>query len=86
MGEPIGAASVPGISVVRERAILLEVRKTELLSHVDPHTPSFNPYVQSRLINGEWLSSAEFVLQFRKGQRQKTRSQVNRSHSKSHDV
>lgn len=72
---PAGVAAVEGLSVGQERTILQQARKDAAGTHVWRDT-AFLPFVSYKRVNGKWVSLAELVLAFRKGQRRKTRTQA----------
>ena len=71
---PAGVAAVAGLTVGEERLLLQRQRKVEAGSHVVPGR-YYSVFTQYEQVNGTYMSAAELILQFKKGQRHKTRHQ-----------
>lgn len=69
---PAGVAAVQSLTVKQERQVLQQERQVEKETH-RAGTRTYNPYLNAVFFDGRWRSVAEFVLAFRRGQRDKTR-------------
>lgn len=69
-----GTASVAGITVVQERAVLQQQRRKQAASHASVDEPIFNPWADTTQLPGPLnMSIPQFMLLFKRGQREKTR-------------